>query len=94
MLAGENSHGTKTVKTLKMRVQDDEGGHKELLLSAKKIHFSRTPSKYRCKVKVKKKAAFRLLKLVQLMNEFELLVLLFQQPIHHSSARYCDEWEL
>lgn len=55
-------------------------------------HFSRTPSKYRCKVKVKKKAAFRLLKLVKLMNESELLVLLFQQ--HHSNARCCDEREL
>ena len=64
------------------------------MLSAKKIHFSRTPSKYRHKVKVKKKAAFRLLKLVKLMIEFELLVLLFQQPTHHSTARYCDEWEL
>jgi len=35
-----------------------------------------------------------LLKLVKLMNKFELLVLLFQQPTHHSNARYCGEWEL
>lgn len=29
MPAGENSHGTKMVKALKKRVQDDEGGYKE-----------------------------------------------------------------
>lgn len=46
------------------------------MLSAKKIHFSRTPSKYRCKVKIKR-TTFRLLKLVKLMNEFEFLVLVF-----------------
>lgn len=31
---------------------------KSKVVIAKEVQFSRTPSKYRCKVKVKKKAAF------------------------------------
>lgn len=79
VLAGEKSHGTKMLKALKKTDQDYEDGlWRARLLSAKKIHFSRTPSKYRCKMKIKtKKATFRLLKSVKLMNEFEFLALLF-----------------
>lgn len=61
----EKSHGTKKLKALKKRGQDDENGlQRARLVSAKKMHFSRTLSKYKCKVKIKKKATCRLLKLV------------------------------
>lgn len=81
VLAGEKSHGTKLLKALKKIDQDDEDGlQRARLLSAKKIYFSGTPSKYRCKMKIKKKkkqTTFTLLKSVKLMNEFDFLVLLF-----------------
>lgn len=78
MLAGEKSHGTKMLKALKNIGQDDEYVlQRARLLSAVKIHFSRTLSKYKCEVKIKKKATFRLSKSVKLMNKLEFLALLF-----------------